>query len=255
VDVKDGEREPAQVSGEPHKGSEAAGEPAREAAAPASAQAEARAARRDEAAEQALLARLAKRDRRLVFLTTILAVGGLASMVVFGLVLYQMHAGLRLNREAFDLARESTQRQLRAYMGMQDFKCGGCGDNAGPDEVVLRAGNDGQTPALNVYGRIGWNVGDVRCGASGSGFSYSYVQARYFRTFRTFAKDARDATTFDPNREAIAQARTSGTRLCIYGTVNYTTIFTDLGERETRFCFWYTRGSERTLCEEHNDLN
>jgi len=32
-------------------------------------------------------------------------------------------------------------------------------------------------------------------------------------------------------------------------------VFQDLGERETRFCYWYTRGSERIACEEQNDQN
>jgi len=191
----------------------------------------------------------------MLLFNALIAIGGLVATAVFGLLLYQMYLSLRLNREALDLARESTQRQLRAYVGVQDFKCGGCGDNAGVDEVFIRVSNDGLTPAMNTFARIGWNVGDAGCGASDSSFSYNYSQARYLKSFRTLPKDAKDATAFDPNREVIQQARTSGGRLCVYGTVNYKTIFNDLGERETRFCFWYTRGSERVLCEDHNDQN
>jgi len=214
-----------------------------------------------DASEQALLARLEKRERTMIALTRVIAIGGVISALIFALVLYGIYVAtdltrqeVRLNKQALDLARESMQRQLRAYVGVQDFKCGGCGDNAGADEVVLTATNDGQTPALNVYARIGWSA-DARCGASDGSFSYSYSQARYFRASRSLVKGARDATTFDPNRESIQQARASGTKLCVYGTINYATVFSDLAERETRFCFWYSRGSERSPCEDHNGQN
>jgi hypothetical protein len=201
-------------------------------------------------------------NRAMTFLIAMIAVGGAISAVIFALLLREMQVaaelnrqGIRLNQEALDVARDSAQRQLRAYASILEFKCGACGDNAGPDEVFVKAGNDGQTPALNVYSSIGWNAGDPACGAIGSGFVYTYSQARYFKTLRMFGKDARDVASFDLNREVVQQARATNRRLCVYGTVNYATVFQDLGERETRFCYWYTRGSERIACEEHNDQN
>jgi len=201
-------------------------------------------------------------NRAMTFLIAVIAVGGAISAVIFALLLREMQVaaelnrqGIRLNQEALDVARDSAQRQLRAYASILEFKCGACGDNAGPDEVFVKAGNDGQTPALNVYSSIGWNAGDPACGAIGSGFVYTYSQARYFKTLRIFGKDARDVASFDLNREVVQQARATNRRLCVYGTVNYATVFQDLGERETRFCYWYTRGSERIACEEQNDQN
>jgi len=204
---------------------------------------------------RALLARIDKRDRKIFFLVSVIALGGLASAVVFGLLLREMQAAGELTRDSIRVYKETTQRQLRAYAGVLDFKCGACGDNAGPEEVLVRADNEGQTPAFNIYGRIGWNAGDMRCGASNSGFSYNYTQARYFKALRTFSKDARDIAAFDVNREVVQEARGTNKRLCVYGSVNYTTIFDDLGERETRFCYWYTRGSDRVTCEDHNGQN
>jgi len=203
---------------------------------------------------RAIVERIRKRDRSMVFLTTVIALGGLVSAAIFGLLLYVMWEGLKLNRQAVDVAREGTQRQLRAYTSVEDFRCGGCGDNAGQDEVFLKIANAGQTPAFNVYARIGWSA-DARCGTVGSGFQYAYTQARYFQSFRTLAKEGRDITTFDVNRDAIQQARTANSKLCVYGTVNYTTAFPDLGERETRFCYWYSRGSQRAACDDQNDQN
>ncbi|MFL4977853.1 MAG: hypothetical protein ACJ8FV_05195 [Xanthobacteraceae bacterium] len=201
-------------------------------------------------------------NRAMTFLIAMIAIGGAISAVIFALLLREMQVaaelnrqGIRLNQEALDVARDSAQRQLRAYASILEFKCGACGDNAGPDEVFVKAGNDGQTPALNVYSSIGWNAGDPACGAIGSGFVYTYSQARYFKTLRMFGKDARDVASFDLNREVVQQARATNRRLCVYGTVNYATVFQDLGERETRFCYWYTRGSERIACEEQNDQN
>ncbi|MFL6951638.1 MAG: hypothetical protein ACJ8FU_25880 [Xanthobacteraceae bacterium] len=201
-------------------------------------------------------------NRAMSFLIAMIAIGGAISAVIFALLLREMQVaaelnrqGIRLNQEALDVARDSAQRQLRAYASILEFKCGACGDNAGPDEVFVKAGNDGQTPALNVYSSIGWNAGDPACGAIGSGFVYTYSQARYFKTLRMFGKDARDVASFDLNREVVQQARATNRRLCVYGTVNYATVFQDLGERETRFCYWYTRGSERIACEEQNDQN
>ncbi|MFL5047060.1 MAG: hypothetical protein ACJ8EA_19670 [Xanthobacteraceae bacterium] len=201
-------------------------------------------------------------NRAMTFLIAMIAIGGAISAVIFALLLREMQVaaelnrqGIRLNQEALDVARDSAQRQLRAYASILEFKCGACGDNAGPDEVFVKAGNDGQTPALNVYSSIGWNAGDPACGAIGSGFVYTYSQARYFKTLRMFGKDARDVASFDLNREVVQQARATNRRLCVYGTVNYATVFQDLGERETRFCYWYTRGSERIPCEEQNDQN
>ncbi|MFL5068310.1 MAG: hypothetical protein ACJ8D9_01850 [Xanthobacteraceae bacterium] len=201
-------------------------------------------------------------NRAMTFLIAMIAIGGAISAVIFALLLREMQVaaelnrqGIRLNQEALDVARDSAQRQLRAYASIFEFKCGACGDNAGPDEVFVKAGNDGQTPALNVYSSIGWNAGDPACGAIGSGFVYTYSQARYFKTLRMFGKDARDVASFDLNREVVQQARATNRRLCVYGTVNYATVFQDLGERETRFCYWYTRGSERIACEEQNDQN
>ena len=201
-------------------------------------------------------------NRAMTFLIAVIAVGGAISAVIFALLLREMQVaaelnrqGIRLNQEALDVARDSAQRQLRAYASILEFKCGACGDNAGPDEVFVKAGNDGQTPALNVYSSIGWNAGDPACGAIGSGFVYTYSQARYFKILRIFGKDARDVASFDLNREVVQQARATNRRLCVYGTVNYATVFQDLGERETRFCYWYTRGSERIACEEQNDQN
>ncbi|MFL5059944.1 MAG: hypothetical protein ACJ8DQ_07660 [Xanthobacteraceae bacterium] len=201
-------------------------------------------------------------NRAMSFLIAMIAIGGAISAVIFALLLREMQVaaelnrqGIRLNQEALDVARDTAQRQLRAYASILEFKCGACGDNAGPDEVFVKAGNDGQTPALNVYSSIGWNAGDPACGAIGSGFVYTYSQARYFKTLRMFGKDARDVASFDLNREVVQQARATNRRLCVYGTVNYATVFQDLGERETRFCYWYTRGSERIACEEQNDQN
>ncbi|MFL5065846.1 MAG: hypothetical protein ACJ8DX_16340 [Xanthobacteraceae bacterium] len=201
-------------------------------------------------------------NRAMTFLIAMIAIGGAISAVIFALLLREMQVaaelnrqGIRLNQEALDVARDTAQRQLRAYASILEFKCGACGDNAGPDEVFVKAGNDGQTPALNVYSSIGWNAGDPACGAIGSGFVYTYSQARYFKTLRMFGKDARDVASFDLNREVVQQARATNRRLCVYGTVNYATVFQDLGERETRFCYWYTRGSERIACEEQNDQN
>jgi len=201
-------------------------------------------------------------NRAMTFLIALIAIGGAISAVIFALLLREMQVaaelnrqGIRLNQEALDVARDTAQRQLRAYTSILEFKCGACGDNAGPDEVFVKAGNDGQTPALNVYSSIGWNASDPACGAIGSGFVYTYSQARYFKTLRTFGKDARDVAGFDLNREVVQQARATNRRLCVYGTVNYATVFQDLGERETRFCYWYTRGSERIPCEEQNDQN
>ncbi|MFL6805984.1 MAG: hypothetical protein ACJ8FM_18560 [Xanthobacteraceae bacterium] len=201
-------------------------------------------------------------NRAMTFLIAMIAIGGAISAVIFALLLRELQVaaelnrqGIRLNQEALDVARDSAQRQLRAYASILEFKCGACGDNAGPDEVFVKAGNDGQTPALNVYSSIGWNAGDPACGAIGSGFVYTYSQARYFKTLRMFGKDARDVASFDLNREVVQQARATNRRLCVYGTVNYATVFQDLGERETRFCYWYTRGSERIACEEQNDQN
>jgi type II secretory pathway pseudopilin PulG len=206
--------------------------------------------------------RAARGNRAMTFLLAVIAIVGTISAVIFALLLREMQTaaelnrqGIRLNQEALDVARDSAQRQLRAYASILEFKCGACGDNAGPDEVFVKAGNDGQTPALNVYSSIGWNAGDPACGAIGGGFAYTYSQARYFKSLRTFGKDARDLATFDLNREVVQQARATNRRLCVYGTVNYATVFNDLGERETRFCYWYSRGSERTPCEEQNDHN
>jgi hypothetical protein len=202
-----------------------------------------------------------KGNRLLTFLVFIMALGGAASAVFFALLLREMQdgaeltrQGIRLNQEALEVARTTAQRQLRAYASIQEFKCGACGDNAGPDEVFVKAGNDGQTPALNVYSSIGWNAGDPACGTGGSGFNYAYSQARYFRNLRSFGKDARDAASFDLNREVVQQAKGSNRRLCVYGTISYWTVFDDLGERETRFCYWYNRG-ERLPCEGQNDQN
>lgn len=203
----------------------------------------------------AVMERTRKRDRALVFLIAIIAIGGAISAAAFALLLRELQISADLTRQGIALARSNTQMQLRAYASVQDFKCGSCGDNAGPDEVSLRASNDGQTPALNVYAQIGWNTGDARCGAVGGGFGYTYTQARYFKNLRTFGKDARDVTTFDVNREAVQQARSTNNRLCVFGSVNYATIFNDLGERETRFCYWYARGTERAPCEDRNDQN
>ena len=223
-------------------------------------------ARADEAKEQplarALIERLKKRDRAMVFLITVIAIGGLVSAVIFGLLLYQMQIdaelarqGIRLNREAVEIARANTQNQLRAYASILEFRCGACGDNAGPDEVFLKVANDGQTPAINVVSNIGWNAGDERCGTAGSGFAYAYTQARYFKTFRTLGRGVQDLTTFEVDREAVPKAKSENKRLCVFGSVNYATIFKDLGERETRFCYWYSRGSERAPCEDRNDQN
>jgi hypothetical protein len=208
----------------------------------------------DPALARALIDRVRKRDRSFFFLLSVIAIGSLLSAATFGLLLYLNWESIRLNREAVDVARQGTQRQLRAYVSAEDFKCGGCGDNAGADEVFVKIANAGRTPAFNVYARIGWSA-DARCGTAGSGFTYTYAQARYFQSFRTLAKDVRDTTTFDLNRDAVQQARTSNTRLCVYGTVNYATAFSDLGERETRFCYWYSRGSQRAACEDQNDQN
>jgi len=200
-------------------------------------------------------------NRLLTFLVAVIAIVGVISVAIFALLLREMQTaaelsrqGIRLNQELLDVTRDGAQRQLRAYASIQEFKCGACGDNAGPDEVFVKAGNDGQTPALNVYASIGWNAGDPACGAIGSGFTYTYTQARYFKSLRTFGKDTRDIASFDLNREVVQEARAANRRLCVYGTVNYSTVFNDLGERETRFCYWYSRG-ERVPCEEQNDQN
>jgi hypothetical protein len=204
----------------------------------------------------------AKGSRLLTFLVFIMAIGGAASAVIFALLLREMQdgaeltrQGIRLNQEALEVARATAQRQLRAYASIQEFKCGACGDNAGPDEVFVKAGNDGQTPALNVYSSIGWNAGDPACGTPGSGFNYAYSQARYFRNLRSFGKDARDTAGFDLNREVVQQAKGANRRLCVFGTISYSTVFDDLGERETHFCYWYGRGGERLPCEDQNDQN
>jgi hypothetical protein len=204
---------------------------------------------------RALLARIDKRDRRILFLTSVIAIGGVVGVIVFALLLREMRIAADLTREGIRLNKETAQRQLRAYASVADFRCGACGDNAGADEVSVAVVNEGQTPAINIYSRIGWDASDGRCGTRGSGFSYDYAQARYFSKLRTFRKEARDAAAFDVNRDVVQQARGANRRLCVYGTVNYATIFNDLGDRETRFCYWYTRGADRIPCEDHNDQN
>jgi len=247
-------------------GSTPAGASAARDAAIAAAQAavDARERSRPSAAtvERVMADRASKRGRWMVGLIAFIVLGGIAAATIFGFQLRQMmidadltKESIRLNKDALDLTRDTAQRQLRAYLTIQEFKCGPCGDNAGADEVSVRAGNDGQTPARNAYARIGWSAGDPGCGVAGSGFAYGYDQARYFRNLRTFSREARDFTNFDVNRDVIAKAKSANSKLCVYGTTNYATIYSELGERETHFCYWYNPRGERTQCEEQNDLN
>jgi hypothetical protein len=149
--------------------------------------------------------------------------------------------------------RITARNSLRAYLSLQDFEliCRSCdGNSERPDQVVIKAVNNGQTPARYVLGYFGWHPTNDKCGRRSGDFSYVYSETdKFFDLLSTFSKDASDSVRFQIVPAAIHMWKNGGT-LCLYGAITYQSIFA--ANHTTKFCYWQSSGSRKVLCEVQN---
>ena len=83
---------------------------------------------------------------------------GLAEVLATGLGIFLIYRTLKATWAAVNVAKDTAQRQLRAYVGITS---GGAGIEQGKFKATLTLSNRGQTPAFNVHG-----AGIARFGAA-----------------------------------------------------------------------------------------
>lgn len=160
-------------------------------------------------------------------------------------------------------ARDTEERQLRAYLVVTDFVaiCGECGDAlvAGhpPNYVGGRMLNSGETPADQVSGRMGWVgwVADNGKDQLPADFDFSYNQPTGLVSAADIGRDqgkefhgeitAGDVPLF-------RMAASGHSTLYVYGRIDYCDIFRK--PRSTAFCFIYKPGVGESLpvCDRYN---
>lgn len=102
----------------------------------------------------------ASADWWLVNLTGVLGFVGFLQLVVFGVQASQLRATVKAMERQEATAKDTAERQLRAYVNIDTGKLEGLASGAFP-EAVVTVSNSGQTPAYNVT-----VVGGIALGAS-----------------------------------------------------------------------------------------
>ena len=124
--------------------------------------------------------------------------------------------------------------------------------------VVVKAINRGQTPARETDIWFGWAEGDDPCGRVDHRRGFDYVHDRgpfRFDHKRAFSRDDPDTAHVAPTQDwgsTVSNTRAAGKTLCVYGVVNYVTVFNST-RQTTHFCFWHRPSGENVLCRAQND--
>ena len=132
----------------------------------------------------------------------------------------------------FSLARQTSNRQLRAYVGTVPVL-----GSLEPDTIEIKADNQGQTPAYKVVSHLNWqwqpfgkslpsNFKYPDYNTDGPSPSVAVIQSKDFKIM---------TVPFDKNQ--IARVRNKETSLFLYGHVDYEDVFG--GTHSTHFAYEY----------------
>lgn len=163
-----------------------------------------------------------------------------------------------------DHSRKSSEKQLRAYLGVIFPERGEeCEDF--PANFVVHVINAGQTPAYEVEGSAMWTTFDRGTLNPPSDFTYHLTRKGTASRFTLSPqKIAPIRFPLDPGENGITfescltRANKGEIVLFLYGTISYRDVFENTPVRTTNFCFRHMSGDlsknrQQVVCRVHNE--